>query len=114
LTVIFLNAAPDGAALGDTRLHWLLCSFQGPRRAGRRRRARQALKVLWRAGGRPVSQNSTACGHGHRARSARHGLPGPVDMLETGCAQERRPLPASPFEPARRPPGIRRPPRRAP
>ena len=36
--------------LGDTRLHWLLCSFQGPREGTNARTARRSLKTQQHAG----------------------------------------------------------------
>ena len=55
---------------GDTRFHWLLCSFQGPRGGATRRRSPPELVARGAAGGAPVSQNSTACS---RLRAKRHG-----------------------------------------
>ena len=75
---------------GDTRLHWLLCSFQGPRRA-ERLAATPGPDGLWGAGDLPVSQNSTACGPGDWTRSALRSRPGSVDMLGPECAQSSEP-----------------------
>jgi hypothetical protein len=88
LTVIF-NGYSLTAAPGDTRLHWLLCSFQGPQRGERTRRVGQGHEGPLTERTAPVSQNSTACDHARRNPEGlrRRDLPGPVDMLETGCAQ---------------------------
>src|ERR1700761_3598245 len=61
LTVIF-NGTSLTTGPGDTRLHWLLCSFQGSRRGGQVRHWPGIVKILCPAPDAPVSQNSTACG----------------------------------------------------
>jgi hypothetical protein len=89
LTVIF-NGYSLAAVPGDTRLHWLLCSFQGPQRGERTRRVGQGhLGPLTRADGAGLSKlNSMRSRSPQTSRGLRrHDLPGPVDMLETECAQ---------------------------
>jgi hypothetical protein len=69
--------------------HWLLCSFQGPRR-GQTRRRQPRTKSSEPPGHGPVSQNSTACdGFAHEPELARLPLSGPVDM-SSGRSRSRR------------------------
>ena len=88
LTVIFDGYNSRGVVPGDTRLHWLLCSFQGPRRVERSRRARQGHDgpLTSRRGAGLSKLNSMQRTATARRRPLR-SCPSPVDMLETRCAQ---------------------------
>lgn len=70
LTVIFIGYTSYEGAPGDTRLHWLLCSFQGPRRV-ERNAGRPGPEGPLSRRRVPVSQNSTACNHTGASRCGR-------------------------------------------
>ena len=75
-----------GAAPGDTRLHWLLCSFQGPRRARRSRPAARDARSSGRRRGAGLSKLNSM--QPHRAQCSPRPCPASVDMLETECTQK--------------------------
>ena len=83
------------AAPGDTRLHWLLCSFQGPRRAKRQYRHPQGHEgSSAEAGGCRSLKTQQHAARPEAPTVLRAGLPGSVDMLRTGMRSELDVVPA--------------------
>ena len=66
-------------------IHWLLCSFQGPRRGRDADRRSTGVSPLSRRR-QPVSQNSTACGTASGSRRIEDSpVPRPIRQVRSTC-----------------------------